>query len=54
VGVTQLRTIAPPVLTCWPVITEAAWLLRQHPVAAQRLLSSFIKGWIKLPPVGGK
>jgi predicted nucleic acid-binding protein len=51
VCVTQLRTIAPPVLTCWLVITEAAWLLRQHPVAVQRLLSSFTKGWIKLLPL---
>lgn len=51
VCVAQLRTITPPVLTCWPVITEAAWLLRQHPVAVQRLLSSFTKGWIKLLPL---
>jgi len=46
--VARLRTITPPLLTCWPVITEAAWLLRQHSVAVHRLLSSFTKGWIKL------
>lgn len=51
VCVEQLRTIAPPLLTCWPVITEAAWLLRQQPVAVQRLLLSFTKGWIKLLPL---
>jgi predicted nucleic acid-binding protein len=32
-------------------MTEAAWLLRQHPVAVQRLLESFTKGWIKLLPL---
>jgi hypothetical protein len=50
--VAQLRMIAPPLLTCWPVITEAAWLLRQQPVAVQRLLSSFITQWIKLLALG--
>jgi hypothetical protein len=43
--------ITPPVLTCWPVITEAAWLLRQYPVAVQRLLLTFTKGWIELLPL---
>jgi predicted nucleic acid-binding protein len=30
------------------VITEAAWLLRQYPLAVQRLLASFKAGWLKL------
>ncbi len=33
---------------CWPVITEAAWLLRRQPVAIQRLLGSFGAGLLRL------
>lgn len=46
--VEQLRDLAPPLMTCWPVITEAAWLLRRQPAAVEALLGGFHSGLLRL------
>ena len=37
--VNQLRKLKKPPLTCWPVLTEAVWLLRSVPRAVQTLFA---------------
>jgi hypothetical protein len=37
-----------PLLTCWPVITEAAWLLRDDLNAVKQLLNSIKSGLFQL------
>jgi uncharacterized protein len=46
-----LTAITPPLLTCWPVVTEAAWLLRTRPVSLHQLFSSFDNGLFALLPL---
>lgn len=50
---TALRKLPGPLLSCWPVITEAAWLLRRSPRAVQQLLNSIDGGFLELLPLAG-
>jgi uncharacterized protein len=51
--VSALRGMPGPLLSCWPVITEAAWLLRRFPRAVQQLLGSVDRGFLELLPLTG-
>jgi predicted nucleic acid-binding protein len=48
----QLRDISPPLLTCWPVLVEADWLLRTHPAAVQQMFSWVQSGVVQILPIG--
>lgn len=53
VCVNALQDLPGPLLSCWPVITEAAWLLRRFPGAVQKLLQSLQGGFLELLPLAG-
>jgi hypothetical protein len=47
----QLADLRPPLLTCWPVVTEAQWLLRRDLKAQAGLFEAFASGLLALLPV---
>ena len=49
-----VQSFRGPLLTCWPVITEAAWLLQSTSGAFERLLRSISEGVVEILPVAGK
>lgn len=53
VCVKALQDMPGPLLSCWPVMTEAAWLLRSSPRAVQQLLRSIDGGFLELLPLAG-
>jgi len=52
--VETLRHLPGPLFSCWPVITEAAWLLRAYPRAVQQLLRSADSSFLELLPLAGE
>jgi len=50
--VEQLQQLRTPLWTCWPVLTEAAWLLRAYPLSIGKLFSSFGGRPFQLFPLG--
>ena len=46
------REISGPLYSCWPVITEAAWLLRRKPGGVRHLLNILGSGAVELLPLG--
>jgi predicted nucleic acid-binding protein len=46
-----LRTLRPPLFTCWPVIAEASWLLRERPLILYQLFDGFSRGIFALLPL---
>jgi predicted nucleic acid-binding protein len=43
-----LKTLRPPLFTCWPVVAEAAWLLRTRPHSLYQLFDGFDNGVFRL------
>jgi len=47
----ELANLKPPLLTCWPVLTEAHWLLRNDSHAVEGLFQGFADGLTALLPL---
>jgi len=46
--VQTLKKLPGPMFSCWPVITEAAWLLRYDARAVRQLLDSLASGLVEI------
>jgi hypothetical protein len=42
------KEMETPYLTSWPVLTEAAWLLRNYPIAIRELFQSIENGFLRV------
>jgi predicted nucleic acid-binding protein len=45
--------LSPPLLTCWPVLTEVAWLLRRQHRPLDRIAAARDAGMFELLPLDG-
>ena len=52
--VEALREMPGPLFTCWPVVTEAAWLLRRSSCAVQQMLRGIDNGFLELLPLASE
>ena len=50
--VAELATLPTPLLTCWPVVAEAFWLVRQNQAAVAGLFRGFADNLWALAPLG--
>jgi predicted nucleic acid-binding protein len=50
--VAELAHLPTPLLTSWPVVTEALWLLRRDATAVAGLFRGFADGLWALAPIG--
>lgn len=50
--VNTFATLAPPLLTCWPVLTEAAWILRKQPRPVDRIADAHAAGIFQILSFG--
>jgi predicted nucleic acid-binding protein len=48
-----LASLGPPLLTCYPVLTEAAWLLHKRPDGFRAIIEGFGTGLFALLPLTG-
>lgn len=46
-----LKNLRPPLLTCWPVVVEVAWLLRKRPRSLHQFFDGFDEGFFSLLPL---
>ncbi len=49
--VETLAALPPPLFTCWPVLTEAAWLLRNQHRPLDRIVDAHAAGMFDLLPL---
>ena len=50
----ELRKHKQPWITCWPVLTEAAWLVRKEPGGVERLFELVLNSVIEIVELDAK
>ena len=51
VAINTLKRIVPPMLTAWPVLTEAQWMMKQNSDSVRQMIELIEKGILKLLPM---